>query len=154
VRLDLPPEVEAAHLDELRGRFDAGDKAALLSAIGFCFDQQIVAPDWIVAAFFRAMNRWYAMEVKELGEAFGLEWPKGKHPSAAKKMRRLSTAVYLKVHEAQHAGRALDDDLFAEIGEQLGLGKTLVKDYYKRGRFRMPKSVELLLDSHKSRREK
>ena len=45
------------------------------------------------------------MEAKELGEAFGLAWPKGKSMAAAKKRRRHMFAVYNAVNDDTHYHR-------------------------------------------------
>lgn len=118
-------------MQEYRQHFEAGDKNALLQAIRFCFAQEIVAPEWVVNAFFRATNRWYSMDCKELGEAFDLAWPKGANLNALKKRRRLKFHVLNEVNAARNGGRPVDDELFEEIGKRHGLGKTLVKEYLR-----------------------
>jgi hypothetical protein len=150
VRLDLPPELEAAMLEELRLRFEAGDGNALIRAIRLTFNQERPAPEWVVAAFFRATNRWYAMQVKSLDEALGVGWQKGKNLSAAKKRRALRFAVYNELRRTVHANpeRPIDDELFEKIGGRLGIGKTLVKDYYRSARdlIEQPTAADVLLE--------
>lgn len=153
MKLDLPDEVIALHLEEHRRRFQAGNAAELIAAIRFCFNEEIVPPEWIVNAFFRATNDWYSMRTKELGEAFGVQWPKGKSFSAAKKKRRLKWAVDLAVTDAKMRGVPIDNELFASIGKKLGLGVTLVKEYYASARQakRVPMvAVEKLLEDFKA----
>ncbi len=146
MKLDLPPEYIVAQLEEYRRYFEAGDKNALFQAIGFCFNQEIVAPEWIVHAFFRAMNKWYSMQVKELGEAFGLAWPKGKSVAAARKKRRLRYAVSNDIHDEKSRGGTVDDGLFEAIGKKYGLGITLVKEYYASARYvHRPCAADMLI---------
>jgi hypothetical protein len=135
-RAGLPPKIEAAMLEEMRLYFEAGDKYALLRAIRFCLNQKIVAPAWIVTAFFRATNKWYQMDVKTLDAALGVEWPKGKSMAAAKKRRKLQNAVYCAVSETRQRDpdRPIDDLLFEDVGKQFSVGKTLAKDYYRSAR--------------------
>ena len=67
----------------MNARFRAGDVNALLRAIGFCSNQQVAMPERVVAAYFAAMNRWWRFDCPTLDAAFGVVWPKGKHPAAA-----------------------------------------------------------------------
>jgi len=147
VKLELSQKFIACQLDEYREHFERGNKNALIQAIRFCFNQEIVAPEWVVAEFFRATNRWYNMECKELGEAFGVAWPKGANLNALEKRRRLKFAVLNAVNDARAQGRAIDDLLFEEIGQNLGLGKTLVKEYLQaaRAQIEMPSAADALL---------
>jgi hypothetical protein len=131
---EVPPEFVSDWLDALRQRFEAGDKNALIQAIRRCFQFGVVAPEWVVDAFFRGTNRWYQMDVKSLDEALGVAWPKGRSLAAARKRRRLQFAVLNEVNRAKSKGRAVDGELFEQIGRRLGLGATLVKDYYRAAR--------------------
>lgn len=150
MRLDFPPGFEAGQLEEFRLHFEAGDKNALIRAIKFCFNQEIVAPEWVVAAFFRATNKWYSMEVKELGEAFGLARRKGVNINALKKKRRLQFAVFNAVHDARQRQIRVDDELFEAIGAKLHIGKTLAKEYLRSARAIMaPSFKDILLEPFK-----
>jgi hypothetical protein len=150
VRLDLPPDLEAAMLEELRLLFEAGDGNALIRAIRFTFNQERPAPEWVAAAFFRATNRWYAMQVKSLDEALGVAWPKGKSIAAAKKRRALRFAVYNEIRQtlSMKPETTIDDELFEEIGGRLGIGKTLVKNFYRSARdlVEQPTIADVLLE--------
>ena len=83
--LDLPADVVDAHLAGLAASFRAGSVNALFMAIGFCGNQQIAMPEWVVAGYFKGMNRWWLYRCKTLDEAFGVQWPKGKSFEAARK---------------------------------------------------------------------
>ena len=50
-RLDLPQEFEAAQLAYFAAQFAAGHKNALFKAIGFCGNQGLPMPEWIVTGF-------------------------------------------------------------------------------------------------------
>jgi hypothetical protein len=137
VKDDIDPEVVAILLDDLRQRFEAGDRNALIQAIRRCFQCGVVAPEWVVTAFFRATNKWYQMDAKSLDDALGVAWPKGKSVAAAKKRRRLKFAVFNEINKARARGRAVDEELYQEIGRQFGIGKTLVKVYDHAARTQM-----------------
>jgi hypothetical protein len=130
-RRDLPAEVVDGHLAELNARSSAGDANALFRAIAFCGNQQIAMPEWVVAGFFAAMNRWWSLHCKTLDEAFGVRWPKGARLGAARKKRALEFAVWNDVTNQHDQGRPINRDLFVEIGKAHGIGKTLAQEYYR-----------------------
>lgn len=128
--LKMSPELVEMELEEYRTQFESGDKNALIRAIRSCGREQVVMPDWLVNAFFQATNRWYSLEVKTLDEAFGLEWPKGKRFDAARNKRKYSLAAHYRVKELHSMGKAIDEQLFIEVADELGIGKTKVSEYY------------------------
>jgi hypothetical protein len=128
--LDLPRGVEETLLRELRIAFEAGDRTALLKAIAHCGRQARVMPEWVVAGYCSAMNQWWSYRVATLDEAFGVSLPKGKHIAALRKRRRLEWRVYSRVMQLQAGGRSLNKALFAEVGAEYAIGKTLAEEYY------------------------
>ena len=150
-KLDLPAEVVEAHLAELHARFRSRDANALFKAIGFCGNQQIAMPEWVVAAYFAAMNRWWSYECATLDAAFGIQWPKGKHLAAARKRRKLEFAVLQGVKDRIREGASITPALFAAVGKThgIGIGKTLAEKYYRHAlkmTESMPAAAQLLLD--------
>ncbi len=133
-------------LSDCRKRYEAGDKAAILSAIRLCGRYKVIIPDWLNRAFHQATNKWYRYEVKELGEAFALTWPKGAHLHAMKKKRHYKCAVYLRVCELHDRGEPIDERLFAVVGKELAIGGSTARDYYYAGKqmFAYKKSQDLL----------
>lgn len=148
----LPVAVVAAHMDleQERIRFEAGDNNALLGAIRICANHDIVLPEWTSRAFIRAYDDVLNFKKGSWDEAFGHPIPKGKHLSALRKKRTKKWAVWNAVQDAiKTKNQAIDEQLFAEIGKDLGLGKTLAAEFYysckafmDRG---MPLAVEELL---------
>jgi len=131
---DIPIGFDPDALEPLRKAYEAGVKSALIQAICICFMFEEVAPQWIVTAFLRAAGKWQFGEVKELGEALGLSWPKGASLYALRKRRRSRLDVYLAIEKAKKNGRAINEEFFIEIGQRFGISKTLVKEYYKSAR--------------------
>lgn len=147
-KIDLPADVVAAQLDELAAQFGDGDTPALFRAIAFCGHQQIPMPEWAVAAYFAAMNRWWTLDCASLDDAFGVHFPKSKHLAAARKKRRLQLAVYDDVEASKASSRGISASLFAEVGKRHAIGKTLAEKYCysaKRMLGSMPKSIDALL---------
>lgn len=129
--LDLPADVEAALLKEYRLQFEAGDRNALFRAIAHCGSQAIAMPEWVVAAYFNALNAWWSMEAKTLDEAFAVPLPKGKHLAALRKRRKFAPLVARDVDRLHASGRPINKALFAEVGKAHALGATLAEDYYR-----------------------
>jgi len=116
-------------LDELKRLYDAGDKSRLLAAIRHCGENKLVMPDWVVDEFRDGTDKWFRHEVRELGEALGVQ-RKGVNLNAADKQRRLKYQVYNRIEDARRSGEKLDEYLFQKVGESLHIGKTLTSEYY------------------------
>lgn len=122
--------VAQTSLLEEKARFEAGDKNALLGAIRICANHDLVMPDWVARAFIRAYDKVLRHQVATWDDAFGRPLPKGKHLSAARKKREKSPAVWLEVRHMVEAGWPIDEGLFEQVGNKLGLGKTQAAEFY------------------------
>jgi hypothetical protein len=144
---NVQPEAIAANLEDYRARYVAGDKAALLEAVGYCLFNQVVAPHWIVRGFLDATGRWQALVAKTLDEAFGVQRPKRKRLGAAREKAALKFEVYSAV---ESASASKDDLLFQKIGEQVAekfnlsrpLSPTRVKEYLAAARQELKAQVD------------
>lgn len=126
-RFKLPPEVIEVQLEEYRLMFEAGYADALMLALLFCAKCRIAMPDWVDWELHQAWHRFVNRTADDLGEAFGIQWPKGKHKAAYQKKRRLEFDVYNRVRKS---GRPIDDQLFEDVGRELNIGKRLASEYY------------------------
>src|SRR5690606_29325883 len=123
---ELPDDVVQSLLRDEREKFEAGDATALFAAILWCGRSERPLPKWIVHEFAQAWHRYLERETAaNLGEAFGIAWPKGKHAAAYRKKRRLEWDVYGDVCDAYKKGAALDEALFAKVGRKHHIGKKL-----------------------------
>lgn len=113
-----------------KARFEAGDRNALLGAIRICANHDLVMPEWLARAFIRAYDKVLRHDVGSWDDAFGRPLPKGRHLNAARKKRNKAPAVWRRVRKLHEEGRAIDDLLFEDVGKELGLGKTLVSEFY------------------------
>lgn len=113
-----------------RERFERGDKVALLGAIRICANHDLPLPDWASRAFIRAYDRVLRLETGSWDDAFGRPYAKGKHLSAMRKKRMYGYPVRVAVAREHNAGHAIDESLFAKIGKEFGLGKTLTAELY------------------------
>ena len=127
--MKLPAEIAHKQLDEYRQQFEAGEADALFLALLFCAKYGLLMPDWLDWELHQVWHRFIKREADNLGDAFGITWPKGKHKSAYLKRRRLTFAVYSRVQELCR-DKAIGDALFEEVGEEFNIGKTLASEYY------------------------
>ena len=120
-------------LPELERRFAAGDKHALLRAVFHCMVfRGRIAPMWVRLAFANAYTdvSYYA-KLGSWDDVFGKPW-KG-HLKQAQQRAEIRLYVWRRVrqlHDEKHRG--LGDDLFAEVGEEFGIGARQVKAMYYR----------------------
>lgn len=117
-------------LAALQPRFAAGEGAALMDALALCARHDITMPAWVARGYLGAYHQVLDCKAKSWDEVFGDPHPKGQHLAARRKKRNLAPAVWSAVREARDMGRPIDEALFADIGKQLGLGKTLVAEFY------------------------
>jgi len=130
-----PEPFGAATLESLRTEFEAGDKSRLIAAMAFCARHGLVMPEWVTSAFLPGANQWLQHDVKELGDALGVSWPKGQQQPAARQKNKLMWAVFNKIDElhrtpANPDGKPLDDELFERVSVEFGIKKTVAKEYY------------------------
>ena len=126
----VPPEILAAQLEEYRLQFESGYADALIHALLLCAKNKIAMPDWVDWELHQAWYRFVNREAEDLGAAFRITWPKGKHKAAYLKKRRLKFGVYLRVKELHEQGQTIQPDLFQRVGEEFGIGKRSATEYY------------------------
>lgn len=147
------PVFQWAALQELKAyeaQYLDGHKPVVLLAVSECARTGLVMPNWLVKAFLRAFRTGWHYEAKSWDEVFGAPLPKGAHISALQKKRKYSMHVWNEINRRhRELKRPIDDELFAEVGKELGLGCSLTKEYYslqKRRMKEMPPPVKKLLD--------
>lgn len=131
----------AAHhaLVALQGRFERGDKMALLAAIRECANHDIPLPMWASKAFIHGYDRVLKGHASSWDAAFGRPYPKGTHIANLRNRRKLRFRVWNMVSEIRRREpeTPIDEALFERIGRQLGAGKTLVSELYYEVKARM-----------------
>ena len=126
----LETEVEiVAALGRLRFRYEKGDKRALFRALELTLRGRLVAPPWLAEALIAGVQPWLLGDVNELGEAFDVTWPEGKHfPDKDSKLERKCWEVYHAVNAAKATHKTID---YEKIAKELQLNETYVKAYYR-----------------------
>jgi hypothetical protein len=117
-------------LEQERLHFEAGNKMSLLAAIRICANHDLVMPEWVALAFIAGYDKVLNCRANSWDAVFGNPYSKGKHLAAMRKKRELSPAVWLAVNDARNQGATVDENLFEQVGKELGLGKTLAAEYY------------------------
>lgn len=117
-------------LDELRQLFEAGNKYALMLALRKCANHDLPMPDWVSRAYIRAFDSVHNYRAKSWDAVFGPPLPKGAQLASLRKRRVHSIGVWNAVRGHKAKGAKIDDELFAKIGQKLGLGLTITKKYY------------------------
>lgn len=115
-------------LDQKRAEYDAGDRMALMAALRICANFDLVMPEWVATNYIRAYDETLNCRSNSWDDVFGRPYPKGKHLAARWKRRNNRFTVLKRFNEMRAEGRAADDQLYAEIGTEFGLCKTLVKE--------------------------
>lgn len=127
-------------LDERRVAYEGGNRLALWDAISWCGWFQAVLPEWVVDAISTITNGIDSGHIRDFNEAFGIKptdpRTRAKEHCIQQRMMDVTYAVY----EANRDGRAVDNELFEEVGKRFKLSLRRAKDCYKQGLKRFPKS--------------
>lgn len=116
--------------------FIKGDELELMRAIHICAKHGLAMPEWVSEAYSTAFDKIANADAKSWGAVFGSPYPKGAHLAAIRKKKLNMGKVWLEVEcgLGMVPGTAIDERLFEQIGNKLGLGKTLVAEYYYEAR--------------------
>lgn len=119
---------------------------ALAHAIAICANLHIPLPEWAARGFVTGYRNLINYNTDSWQSVLGRPIPKGLHLKAQRKRRTKAFAVWLRVNELHEAGRTIDDELFREVGKMpgIGIGATLVKQYYSEEKQTMLKLREQL----------
>lgn len=130
--LPFPRWVALHNLEQLRARYEQGNKFALMSAIRECANHDLIMPRWVGAGYIAAFDTILNYRSKDWNEVFGSPIQKGANLAALRKKRRLKFAVFNEIVEIRQRDpdRAIDAGLFESVGKQFNIGKTLAEEYY------------------------
>ncbi|MCR6651805.1 MAG: hypothetical protein NVV73_10100 [Cellvibrionaceae bacterium] len=110
--------------------YERGEKEAVLEAVRTCAKHGLPMPNWLATETINNLKKWANYEVKTLDEAFGVQRKKGIHINAERKKWRLEINVPIRVAAYQKEGRSVDQDLFDEVGKELGVSGSSARDAY------------------------
>ncbi|MGD9597627.1 MAG: hypothetical protein AB7G76_06320 [Steroidobacteraceae bacterium] len=129
-------------LDAYEQSFKSGNKYALMCALRECARASLPMPDWVATAYIGAFDCVSFYRAKTWDDVFGPALPKGAQLAALRKRLMKSVQVWNAVNERHKRGEAIDDALFADVGQKLALGLSLTKEYYAfmKSRIRPPRA--------------
>jgi hypothetical protein len=116
-----------------RAAIDSGDGFAVLACVRICGTHGLVMPGWLVDAFNRRYDAVLNCQVASWDheQAFGAPYPKGKQLKRLRERRTLRVKIWLEIVAAVKCERAVDKELFEEVGERFGLKETLTEELYR-----------------------
>jgi hypothetical protein len=118
---------------DLERRVKAGDRTAILPAVLlYCsMYHDIPMPKWLKRAFIDAFCSGDSGEAGSWDKVFGRPRTKTQFVRMWRQMDAAEN-VWTLVAKAKADGIPVNDDLFAKVGKELGIGgKTLVKELYR-----------------------
>jgi len=120
-------------LEILKEIFEGGGKWALLYAIYHCCLVKRPLPEWLQFAFLDAYESAKGFKVKSWDDAFDRLHPKGTHVDKEKRHFELRYVITQRVEKLRSEKKPVDNELFDEIGKELGIGghTTVSKIYYE-----------------------
>ena len=121
------------HLDELKEKFDGGDKFALPEAIQKCANHDLVMPDWVADAYVEGYRNIVHAKFRSWDDVFSQAYP-GRKLAALRKRRVLGPGVSARIRDIleREPETRIDEALFERVGQKFGIGKMLTAQFYYR----------------------
>jgi hypothetical protein len=112
--------------------YEDGEKDMLLMALKLsCELKESPIPQGVAQRVRENLIKWSELEVKTLDKAFEVEKKKNFRLDAERKKHSVALKIYSRIVKlSKKERRPIDDNLFDEVGNDFGIGKTLAKDYY------------------------
>jgi hypothetical protein len=131
---DIDPKYP--HAGSLQDRFNAGDQQILLWAIHFSARKGEKVPEWAAKALAKIMYEAAVGEFDSWDEAFGRIFARKKRVTMYQKARHMIDAYdrVIKLNRENRKANPIGNILFAQVGEELHIGKNAVSKYYARVR--------------------
>jgi hypothetical protein len=113
----------------LKRQFEAGNKSVLLNTIYLCLEMKRPLPEWARVAFLDAYEAAGRFEIRSWNEVFGQPVPKSTHLKTERRKEQLRWTIILRVEDLK-AEKAIDKNLFEQVGKELGISGTVASDIY------------------------
>jgi len=112
----------------LAKKYKSGDNGALLKIIDTCLNNNLPIPAKFTVSFHNAINTWQN-GFESLDRAFGVERP-NLRKAAEKRKIEMRPLVWQAAKELILNGSPIDEYLFEQVGDRLGLTYATAKKYY------------------------
>ncbi|PWT84410.1 MAG: hypothetical protein C5B56_15680 [Proteobacteria bacterium] len=115
--------------EDLRAHYEAGDKSALLRAVLYAAMFRRPLAEWAADAFKAAYECVERGGARSWDDVFGYPHPPGKQLRSIQ-LDALKYQVWSVVRAGAAKGMAIDEQLFEEVGNIFGIGKTKAGELY------------------------
>jgi hypothetical protein len=119
-------------LAELERRHKAGDRRAVLDALFVCLcaHPPKPVPDWARRAYRKAYGRGFGALAGSWDDVFGPLLKPRERLAAKRRRKLLETPVWRRIRQRHANGEPVDDRLFAEVGNEFGIGARQCKELF------------------------
>jgi hypothetical protein len=125
---------------------------ALAHAIAICANLGVALPKWAAGVYIASYKNLLNYHSPSWESIFGPPTPKGQQLDKLRKRHLNSFRVAYEIQRRHRDGAPIDDQMFAEVGRELGIGgATLVKDYYADEKRAMERIQDQLTRDHMKR---
>lgn len=128
----MKPPSQEDRLARYRLMFEKGSRLALLDALALCAQASVPMPEWVAVEILRVHRDVLIGRAVDLDEELGLAKisdPRGRRRQYVMTMNTFD--VWNAIDKARGAGASINDELFEQIGERLGLGLRQVRHGWK-----------------------
>ena len=133
-----PWDIDPKHppVGNFQDRFNAGDQQILLWEIHFSAREGQKVPEWAAKALAKIMYEAAVGKFDSWDEAFGRIFAKKKRATMYQKARQMINAYnwVIELNREDPKANPIGNILFAQVGEELSIGKNTVSKYYARVR--------------------
>ena len=119
-------------IDRLEQEYAEGHELALMTAISLCASFEFIMPEWVARSYIKAHTTIIEARAKSWDDVFGRPLKPRQRLETARKHRELMPKVFVAIMQIrmQEPETPIDQGLFERVGEQLGIGKTLVSELW------------------------
>jgi hypothetical protein len=122
-------------LEAFEGALDSGDKGALLKVIWYCARHRLPLPERTSTAFLKAYRDVTSFKKRSWDDVFGVPHRKGINLGYAQHKKKDGLNVYIRIrHLSTKKGRAIDNNLFEEVGREFGMSRAVCARVYAEAR--------------------
>lgn len=121
--------VVCLYLEQLRRKYEHGDREALLEALDVCCRGRWYPPVWVASGFVNAYEAWRSYKVPTLAAAFGVvRHYDSKQLERLREHEEVRAFVVAQTERLRRRGKSVGKSLFGQVGEKIGRGATFVSE--------------------------
>lgn len=130
-------------MDDLKERYEGGEKGALMYALYNCLSNGWEPPEWVRWGFIGAFDDVVMARVGSWDDVFGSPHRKGEHFELKRIRRQLAPKVYIRALELQiEEGHTVDEGLFERVAAELNTSAATARRLYYNTQKAMQRNFE------------